>query len=448
MSKVFRFKFGWWTVAVGGAIAYLLVAILVTIAVLFNSEASSCVSQSEADGGTASAGATGAWTQQGTDAYKNAKAVFDYWTGKGMSGAQAAGIVGNIGGAEDKGFVLDKKEEGGGSGGGLYQFTPYSKYLNNSKSDKSWSVQNQSDVVIALEPQTMKSFFEKTKSGTPEEAAEAWMNLYERPSASARSQTLGDRQKAARTAYELFGGSSISAKDSFLGGVVSSGDAGASAEESSDTCSTSAGSGEDWGWPFKSIKNNKPQISGEQLFGASQSRPSGFHDGVDFGNANYGGEDILAVHSGKVIEIGYKGSTQSDLGCYVVTKGSDKYYVIYQEFAFSKEQGAKYLKVKEGDEVKTGQTIAQLAKRGEGGSPEITHVHIGVADKKLPRVGNYAQSDWYDVTKLITGSKTSGDATDDSSWNSQSNPDTSAGEHSGSIIEKAETKNYSATDPS
>lgn len=136
-------------------------------------------------------GSGGIWTQKGTPAYKNAKDTFDFWVAKGMSGAQVAGIVGNIGGAEDTGFVLDQKELSGGSGGGLYQFTPYSKYLNDAKSDKSWSVQNQGEVVLHLEPDTIAAYFRKTKNSSPEDCATDWMNMYERPSAKAREKTNG-----------------------------------------------------------------------------------------------------------------------------------------------------------------------------------------------------------------------------------------------------------------
>ena len=68
------------------------------------------------------------WTQPGTTAYKNLKESWVFWVGKGMSGAQAAGVAGNIGGAENTSFTLDLMEYGGGGGGYLYQFTPHTKY--------------------------------------------------------------------------------------------------------------------------------------------------------------------------------------------------------------------------------------------------------------------------------------------------------------------------------
>lgn len=393
-----------WAIVLFGSLVSLGVVIIATIAVLFSQQAG-CQTPAEENGNVVIAGVSGEWTKPGTKANATAKAVFDYWIKKGMSGAQAAGIVGNIGGAEDKGFVLDQREFGGGPGGGLYQFTPYTKYLNNAKSDKSWSVENQGDVVIALEPQTIRSFFTKTKSSSPEDAATDWMNLYERPSAKARALTNNDRRSAAVMAYQLFGGSNLSANDSLLGATISGGQAGSQVDASTNSCSTSSVAGGNWGWPFASIKNNNPSIGGEQLFGASGSRIGGFHNGVDFGNAAYGGQDILAVHGGTVVKIGHQGVTQNDLGYYVVTKADD-YYVIYQEFAFSQSQADQYIKVKEGDTVQTGQKIGYLPRMGESGPPEVTHIHIGVSDKPLPRSGAYVDDGhWFDVTKLIKGNK-------------------------------------------
>lgn len=143
---------------IGGVAAGLLLLLSIIMAMMMMLSNKSCKTGGTADIGGGSTGGGGAWTQVGTEAYKNAEATFKSWTEKGMSGAQAAGIVGNIGGAEDTGFVLNQAEIGGGTGGGLYQFTPASKYLNDPKSDKSWSVENQRDVVIDLEPATVKQF--------------------------------------------------------------------------------------------------------------------------------------------------------------------------------------------------------------------------------------------------------------------------------------------------
>ena len=389
-----------------GIIAFLIV--IMAILTLFSSK--SCKSGGTVDSGSTGTSATGSWTQQGTEAYKNAEATFKSWTSIGMSGAQAAGIVGNIGGAEDPGFVLDQAEIGAGAegGGGLYQFTPKSKYLTSPKSDKSWSVENQRDVVMALEPQTVKAYFKETKGGTPEDAATAWMNGYERPSPSARANTNSARRAAARKAYELFGGANISGSDSILGDATGTADSGSNTQNDENQCSTSSGDGAggDWGWPFASIKNNNPGLSAEQQFGYSASRTGNFHDGIDFGDARYGGQEIKAIHGGKVYKIGHKGYTQNDLGYYICVKSDDGYYEVYQEFAFSEAQAAKYIKVKEGDTVKTGDVIGTLPKNGSETSPLVNHIHIGVSKTEIDKAEGSAFSNngtWLDPVDLIKG---------------------------------------------
>lgn len=165
---------------------------------------------------------TGLWTTPGTPAYNNAKAVWDYWAGKGLNGAQIAGILGNIGGAEDTNFVLDQKEIGGGSGGGLYQFTPYTKYTNWSGFDHSWSAVNQGDFILASEKATVQKYLQQTMTVGADDAATAWMKLYERASAKAQAATNGARRAAAVTAFNLFNGASVTGNTSLLDGATSS----------------------------------------------------------------------------------------------------------------------------------------------------------------------------------------------------------------------------------
>lgn len=394
----------------GGIGAGIITFLIVIMAIMTLFSTKSCKSGGDSDAGdTSSGGAGGSWTQQGTDAYKNAEAVFKYWTGKGMSGAQAAGIVGNIT-VEDPGFVLDQAEIGAGAegGGGLYQFTPKSKYLTDPKSDKSWSVQNQGDVILNSAMSAVKQFMKETKGGTPEDAATVWMNTYELPAASERVRTNSARRSGARKAYEMFGGANISGSDSILGDATGTADSGSNTQNDENQCSTSSGDGAggDWGWPFASIKNNDPGLSAEQQFGYSASRMGNFHDGIDLGDARYGGQEIKAIHGGKVYKIGHKGYTQSDLGYYIFIKSDDGYYEVYQEFAFSEAQASKYIKVKEGDTVKTGDVIGILPKNGSETSPLVNHVHIGVSKKELSAAELSAFSNdgtWLDPVQLIKG---------------------------------------------
>lgn len=94
-----------------------------------------------------------AWLTEGTESFNVAKAIFDTWTNEGgLSGEAAAGLLGWI--AHEGGFDVPGRAQGHfgndpattsisygvepiGGGGGIYQFTPYTKYapLGDSKWD-------------------------------------------------------------------------------------------------------------------------------------------------------------------------------------------------------------------------------------------------------------------------------------------------------------------------
>lgn len=178
-------------------------------------------------------GTTGDWSRKGTKAYNTAKQVFDYWVSKGMSGAQAAGIVGNIAGGEDTTMELKRYEVPGDKsrGGGLYQFTPLTKFLAISHGD--WSVKAQGDAVMKLEPQTVKSYMSSTKGKSPEACASKWEWGYERPASGPGKSSEPSRRSAARKIYDLFGGSKIKGKNSLLGGAAKGAAKGAETGDSS-----------------------------------------------------------------------------------------------------------------------------------------------------------------------------------------------------------------------
>lgn len=107
-----------------------------------------------ADGG-------GDWLTPGTDAYKVAQEIYDFWTKKiGTSGAFAAGVLSNV--KQESNFIpnvsegfgrfeIDSKTpDSGGPGGGLYQFTPYSKYTDSPQWG-GWRVDPQSMFVWEAE---------------------------------------------------------------------------------------------------------------------------------------------------------------------------------------------------------------------------------------------------------------------------------------------------------
>jgi surface antigen/uncharacterized membrane protein len=182
------------------------------------------VSASELPGGGSDANAD--WTQPDTQANKNAKGYWDYWVGKGFGGAAVAGVLGNI--AHEGGFnTLDRaqgKGDGGtgtglfagvvpdGGGGGSYQFTPYTKFA--PLRDKKWKdLKAQSDFVWASEVQNASWKKEYAHSTNAKDAAQKWMELYERP-ASTNHPERGD---TAEQVYKLFGGDNVHPDDSLLG---------------------------------------------------------------------------------------------------------------------------------------------------------------------------------------------------------------------------------------
>ena len=142
------------------------------------------------------------WTRKGTKAYQNAIDTINFWKEQGLSGVEIAGIIGNIGGAENTTFTLDLREEGGGSGG-LYRFNPSSKYTSWSGFDGKWSAQNQGEFVLYSEPQSVLAYINK-KNTSPSQSAEDWANLYERPDAGALADSLQARKDASEKAYKVF----------------------------------------------------------------------------------------------------------------------------------------------------------------------------------------------------------------------------------------------------
>lgn len=360
-------------------------------------------SENEANGNSAGAGGSGDMKTGGI-AKKHAGQVFKSWVNLGFSGLDAAGIVGWVN--TEGGFsILDRAEGhnggdektngiaygvtpspvGGGysvGGAGIYQFTPYTKFAE--KGDKKWlSADAQNKFVLkSLKANDWnpamdlsgknRSFKEWLKSDNISDAVLGW-NGYERGNAN-KDTKIAD----AKWAYKTYHGSEYKLRESLLGSLA--GDTAdmnaAVAEKVNDLiCKAQGGSGNGgpvvagkWAWPFPGFKPS--MIDGEQDFGP---RSIGWHDGIDIGTSTHQGA-IRAIHGGKVVEISCKGHTQNDLGYNIVVQSPDGWSEVYQEFAFSMEDGRKVSKVKEGDTVKTGQVICEL----KSSTPNCTHIHIGV----------------------------------------------------------------------
>lgn len=131
----------------------------------------------------------------------------------------------------------------------------------------------------------------------------------------------------------------------------------------------------DWAYPFKGMtyKSAKANMLPAQSFGPGTAggRPNGYHDGEDFGTHPYGGKAIRAIHDGKVIDVSVD---PSDISGHVVTKSSDGWYIVYQEFYHT--EGSSAVKVKKGQTVHAGDTIGILSE-----SYGADHVHIGITKK-------------------------------------------------------------------
>lgn len=389
-----------------------LLLIVAVIAVLFVRSGSQCGSNTTDDNGSAAAvggGAQGAWTQKGTDAYKVAKEVFDrLHKDLGLSGAADAGVIGNI--AHESHFQMSVNNSQGDGGHGLIQWTGNRRAELTAFAQSQGLDENSLELQIRMiehdmkQPakmisgkyggQTLKSYGHLTD---PSDAA--WHFYLSGMEAGAGWSTDPDgsgptRASSAVTAYQLFGGSNISADDSLLGGASDTAQVGASGEGATDDnkCSTSSGeevSGK-WGWPFKNIPKDGEPVADlpAQKFGHTGwfGRGGGdFHDGFDFGANRYNG-DCLAVHDGKVHKIG------NEIGWwYVWVKSDDGYSEVYQEGFTSRGD----ISVNEGDEVKVGDKIGHIT--GD-------HTHLGITKKPITMAYQSGYSDdgtWLDPIKVI-----------------------------------------------
>lgn len=181
-------------------------------------------------------GADSDFTKKGSTAYKTAKKVFDAWVDKGLSGAGAAGIVGWVN--SEGGFSMIGRAEGhygnnikqnsikygaiptkmsyytSEGGGGIYQFTPYTKYAPLNSPD--WEDADKMNEFVAKDilrgdwnasmdlTGGKHSFLDMAKSTDPQQATLMWQ-AYERGAASV-DQNL--KKADAKKAYDTFDGSS------------------------------------------------------------------------------------------------------------------------------------------------------------------------------------------------------------------------------------------------
>lgn len=339
-------------------------------------------------------GVSGDWTKEGTEAYKNAKTIFDYFTKKlGFSGAGAAGVVGNV--AIESSFNLMATN---GSHWGLFQWQASRLAANNMNGNDAGTMTM--DNQMKLVTMELNNGYKQVKSEvghatSAEQAAHDWQYHFE----VAPGQADEQRKANAIKAYQLFNGSSIEANDSLLGAgdVANAGlaDSTGDSKKTSSACSDQKADSGQWGWPFKSIPSTGPTgyEDGQQFGTTSFQRQGGaFHDGFDFGSARYSG-DVLAIHDGTVYKVGESGDGR---GIRVDVKSDDGYYEIYQE-AFN---SLSDVSVKEGDHVSVGDKIGTLT---------TNHLHLGISKTEIEKAQSSAFKDdgtWLDPIKVIKGENT------------------------------------------
>lgn len=197
-------------------------------------------------------GQAGSWTEEGTKANEIAQELWNYWEDKGFSGAAIAGVLGNV--AHEGGFDIPDRAEGhyGGDsktdgisegnipstmshypvgntgkqegGAGHYQFTPYSKYA--PEGDEKWkSTESQSDFVWSSEVAKASWLDDYIHLDNVDKAVDMWFTKYERGMALDPAKI-----ESGKKAYEVFGGSDISA-DSALANAVDTANEGKEKEE-------------------------------------------------------------------------------------------------------------------------------------------------------------------------------------------------------------------------
>lgn len=340
---------------------------------------------------------------------KVAKQIFMFLVKKeGFGGAGAAGA--DAVAERESGFRADAKNAGGGVAG-LFQWSGWSNTVNGDRIHQGGFIKSESDLTVSKELKLvdyeLHHGYSKTrgsvgKESDPGKAAMNWSVDYEGVSAS-DGQTKGSMIEAnAKKWYEKFHGSQYKPNDSLLGKAAAGAadDNSATAEQANNAaCKNQNGNGGpvtsgNWGAPYPGWRSSL--TSG---FGNQPNR--NWHDGVDLSKDN---TPIHAIHGGRVVDIDTRGHSQDTMGHYIAIQSPDGYTEVYQEYAFSNEDGKRVDKVKVGDSVKTGQVITKMSFS----TPNCTHIHIGIyhgSYKKMMAVGERHYSDagygWVNPEKMI-----------------------------------------------
>ena len=345
---------------------------------------------------------TGDWTKDGTPTNKVAKEIWDFWNKKGYSAAAIAGVVGNV--YAESGFVPNKAQGGGsmlkdtpvGGGGGLYQFTPYTKYAKIG--DSKWNdVSSQNNFVWDSEAKGFKGYATTTSVN---DATQKWFSLYERGAVATAHMEV--RNAAAEAAYKMWGSTaSQTGSDS----VIDQGNDTADA----NTSDTSATAANDCQTQDNTVDGAIAKPFDDKLKGitlnAGLDDPNhigigntvgvhgpGAHDGWDIdplGDPSGSSSPAIYAIAGGTIE----GLGRGDDGAllFVNIKLTNGNYLQYQEF----KAGSIPDSLQKGQTIKAGTKIGEIGDAGSsGGIHSGKYVHIGYSDKTTPVNGHGGIEQW------------------------------------------------------
>lgn len=240
---------------IGGILFFLLIVIIIVVfagGVISEEKGSGSCSDDAYSGSASVKGSSGAWTQKGTKAYNTAKTVFHRLIKDlGISGAAAAGVLGNI--RQESGPELSTaiNNSSGDGGHGLMQWTFGRRTALTAFAKKQHLREDTLELQIRMIEHDMKNnaLWLSGKYGQqslkqfghltdPKEAAMRFYISGMETGAGLRSDPDGsgkNRAAYAEQAYRMFNGSKYKAK-SILGGS-SKGASSASSDQSGDnTC--------------------------------------------------------------------------------------------------------------------------------------------------------------------------------------------------------------------
>lgn len=322
----------------------------------------------------------------------NAARVFNYFTSKGLSPAQAAGVVGNmilesginpqrLQGTALNTVTLASQAAGSSSGWGIVQWTPAGKMitpLQNAHRDPNDLAVQLDYLWNELSTSEKAALSAVQATSTPEAAAQAFETKYERPADPAGSLNL--RQTYAKAIFANSTGTPLPpavAGAIYNGaGNTSSPGANTTSQPSVQSCGAAPGSLTGYNDPFRDLKNSHSmRIDG----------------GLDYGGDGNGSGPVYAVGNAtvtyvKVANSGWPGLGTGRSGAYIsytLSDGAAKGLSIYIAEDCTP-------RVKVGDSVNSNTVVCDYKDQG-------THLETGWGDGK----GNYVS--WSDYPGAANG---------------------------------------------